>query len=186
MKPIKLNTILVSIIGALALNLALPAIAEVSMDDAKRFVKMFDSNKDGMVSKAEMMTRMNKMLATVPTDKAGMVDEMRTLALLLELKRGDGNPTLPMITKEEMMARMKKMLDTVPTDKAGMIDEMKTLALLLELKRGDGNPTAQMISKEMLMKKVAASFDKMDADKQGMLDAKRTMELLAELMRSPG
>ena len=134
----KLKTAFVAIVGALALNLATPATAGVSIDDANHFVKMCDSNKDGMLSKTEMMARMSKMLAAMPTDKAGMLDEMRTIALLLEIKRGDGNPPSQMISKEMLMKKIEAAFDKMDADKKSMIDAKRTMEFLAELMRSPG------------------------------------------------
>jgi Ca2+-binding EF-hand superfamily protein len=58
--------------------------------NADLFVKMCDSDKDGMVSKAEFMKAVEKMFDKQDTKKQGKLDKKQTEALLKELMRGGG------------------------------------------------------------------------------------------------
>jgi len=68
-----------------------PAVhaAEETMD-ADRFVKMCDTDKDGMVSKAEMMKMVEKMFDKHDTKKQGKLDKKQAEAFLKELMKGGG------------------------------------------------------------------------------------------------
>jgi hypothetical protein len=68
-----------------------PAVqaAEETMD-ADRFVKMCDADKDGMVSKAEVMKMVEKMFDKHDTKKMGKLDKKQTEAFLKELMKGGG------------------------------------------------------------------------------------------------
>jgi Ca2+-binding EF-hand superfamily protein len=112
------------------------ALANLNPDDINRFVKMYDTNKDGMVSKSELMERMKKMLASMPSDKDGMVNQARTMALLLELQKSDGGVSGAMISKENLMKRIESAFDRMDADKKGMLDAKRTKALLEELMKG--------------------------------------------------
>ena len=54
------------------------------------FVKMCDTDKDGMVSKAEMMKMVEKMFDKVDTKKQGKLDKAQAEAFLRELMKGGG------------------------------------------------------------------------------------------------
>ena len=138
MKIVTLKTICASLTAAFALSLTLPAHADVTLEDANRFVKMCDTNKDGMVSKAEMMAHMKKTLASMPADKDGMVDEMKTMALLLQLQLGDGNPQPKMISKAMLMKKVEAVFTRMDSEKKSMLDAKRTMELLAELMRSGG------------------------------------------------
>ena len=54
------------------------------------FVKMCDTDKDGMVSKAEMMKMVEKMYDKHDSKKMGKLDKKQAEAFLKELMRGGG------------------------------------------------------------------------------------------------
>jgi len=58
--------------------------------DAGRFVTMCDTDKDGMVSKAEMMKMVEKMFDKHDTKKQGKLDKQQAEAFLKELMKGGG------------------------------------------------------------------------------------------------
>ena len=68
---------------------AVPAVqaAGESMD-ADHFVKMCDTDKDGMVSKAEAMKMVEKMFDKHDTKKMGKLDKKQVEAFLAELMKG--------------------------------------------------------------------------------------------------
>ena len=74
-----------------AAAMAAPAVhaAEETMD-AGRFVTMCDTDKDGMVSKAEMMKMVEKMFDKHDTKKQGKLDKKQAEAFLKELMKGGG------------------------------------------------------------------------------------------------
>ena len=79
-------------LAAAALGMAMvavPAYAEGDMD-ADKFVKMCDADKDGMVSKAEVMKMVEKMYDKHDTKKSGKLDKKQTEAFLKELMKGGG------------------------------------------------------------------------------------------------
>ena len=79
-------------LAAAALAAALVAPTAYGRDDmdAQLFVKMSDTNKDGMVSKAEMMKMVEKMFDKHDTKKRGMLDKEQAEAFLKELMKGGG------------------------------------------------------------------------------------------------
>lgn len=139
-KSIKSSALAISIATIFSFAIALPAHADITWEDANRFVKMYDTNKDGMLSKAEMMDRMKKMMSGMPTDKAGMVDEKKAMAFLLELTRGDGNPVAPatMISKVMLMKKIETAFDRLDAAKKGMLDAKRTMDLLADLSKAAG------------------------------------------------
>ena len=54
------------------------------------FVKMCDTDKDGMVSKAEVMKMVEKMYDKQDTKKMGKLDKKQVEAFLKELMKGGG------------------------------------------------------------------------------------------------
>jgi hypothetical protein len=78
-----------AIAGVAALAAGLPAYADDPMN-ADAFVKMCDADKDGMVSKAEMMKMMEKMFDKHDKKKEGKLDKKQAEAFLKELAKGGG------------------------------------------------------------------------------------------------
>jgi hypothetical protein len=70
------------------------AFAEKSMAgeamDADKFVKMCDADKDGMVSKAEVMKHVEKMFDKADTKKMGKIDKKQVEFFLQELMKSGG------------------------------------------------------------------------------------------------
>jgi hypothetical protein len=58
--------------------------------DADHFVKMTDTDKDGMVSKAEMMKMVEKVWDMTDKKKAGKIDKSQVEFFLMELMKGGG------------------------------------------------------------------------------------------------
>jgi hypothetical protein len=56
--------------------------------DADKFVKMCDADKDGMVSKAEMMKMVEKMFDKHDSKKTGKLTKDQAEAFLKELMKG--------------------------------------------------------------------------------------------------
>ena len=84
-------------IAALSATLAAPAafaadpkgMAGEAMN-ADHFVKMCDADKDGMVSKAEMMKMVEKIWDKTDKKKAGKIDKAQVEFFLQELMKGGG------------------------------------------------------------------------------------------------
>ena len=82
--------------GALALaalcTAALAAPAALAGDDinVNHFQAMCDTNKDGMVSKAEAMKMVEKMFDKHDTQKKGMLDKAQLERFLKELMKSSG------------------------------------------------------------------------------------------------
>ena len=68
---------------------AMPAYAgEKDEVNADKFAAMCDTDKDGMVSKAEMMKMVEKMYDKHDTKKMGKLDKKQAEAFLKELMKG--------------------------------------------------------------------------------------------------
>jgi hypothetical protein len=79
--------------AALASLSLLLGAAPVLADDAKdydKFVKMCDTNKDGMVSKDEFMKHADKIWAKMDAKKIGKMDSKQFELFLKELMKSDG------------------------------------------------------------------------------------------------
>ncbi len=78
-------------LSAIACAVAMPVMAgDVSKEDAEKFVTMCDKDKDGMLSKTEMMQMMEKMFDKHDTKKMGKLDKKQAEAFLKELMKGGG------------------------------------------------------------------------------------------------
>lgn len=127
---------------ASVLGLSAPVMAgEASPEDISRYIKMTDVNKDGMVSKEEMMKRANAALA-MSINKAGMVDSKAFMNFLLELQKTDGGVTPSytsvMMTKADMMKKIELAFSKADTAKKQMIDQTQVSIFLAELLRSGG------------------------------------------------
>jgi hypothetical protein len=71
---------------------AFAAPAALAGDDIKsdHFVKMCDTDKDGMVSKAEMMKMVEKVWAKADSKKMGKIDKAQVEFFLKELMKAGG------------------------------------------------------------------------------------------------
>ncbi len=123
-------------LGALTISLlggALPARADIiSVEDANRFVRNYDANKDGMVSKAELMKRADEMLKKMSAGKDGMMDDKKALAFLLELQKSDGGSGY-MMSRDDIMKKVDRMFDKADTSKKGMLNARQAEQFLIEL-----------------------------------------------------
>ena len=139
MNKFLLKSISGALIAASVMAISLPALAD-SVEDANRFVKMCDIDKDGMVSKAEVMKHAADMMKKMEADKSGMVDAKKTIALILELQRGDETPSARtvMMSKADMMKKLETAFDKVDAKKAGMLDKKQAEAFLRELTKSNG------------------------------------------------
>lgn len=131
MKKSKLNVVMGSVAVAM-MGLAMPAFADVTQADLDRFVTMYDVNKDGMISKKEVMSRAAEMFDKMDTGKKGMLDDKKAMAFLLELQKTDGY-TGQMMSKADMMKKIETMFDKMDTGKKGMLDKKQAEALFRDL-----------------------------------------------------
>jgi hypothetical protein len=69
---------------------AAPAAFAGDSIDPDHFVKMCDTDKDGMVSKAEMMKMVEKVWDMTDKKKAGKIDKAQVDFFLKELMKGGG------------------------------------------------------------------------------------------------
>ena len=76
-----------AVAAAVACTMALPAAQAGDNMDAAKFVTMCDKDKDGMVSKAEMMKMMEQMFDKHDSKKAGKLDKKQVDEFLKELIR---------------------------------------------------------------------------------------------------
>ena len=70
--------------------MAAPAALAGDDIDVNHFQKMSDTNKDGMVSKAEAMKMVEKMFDKHDTAKKGMLDKAQLERFLKELMKSSG------------------------------------------------------------------------------------------------
>ena len=79
-------------VAAAACAMAVIPMAHADNDkmDVDKFVTMCDKDKDGMVSKAEMMQMMEKMFDKHDSKKMGKLDKKQAEQFLAELMKGGG------------------------------------------------------------------------------------------------
>ena len=75
---------------ATALVSAPTVFAAGDVMNADKFVKMCDADKDGMISKAEVMKAVEKMFDKHDTKKMGKLDKKQAEQFLAELMKGGG------------------------------------------------------------------------------------------------
>ena len=73
-----------------ACALAMPAVALADSINTEGFVQMCDTDKDGMVSKAEMMKAVEKMFDKHDKKKQGKLDKKQAADFLAELAKTPG------------------------------------------------------------------------------------------------
>ena len=88
MKKAMLKIAAGSIVALSLAGVAMPTMADNMHAD--KFVKMCDTDKDGMVSKEEMMKHVEKMWAKMDAKKTGKMDTKQTDAFLKELMKTGG------------------------------------------------------------------------------------------------
>ena len=122
-----------SFIAACMIGLSMNVFADVTQEDAERFVTRYDVNKDGMVSRVEVMKRAAEMFDKMDTGKKGMLESKRAMEFLLELQKSDGAPSNNMMSKAEMMKKIETAFDKMDADRKGMLNMKQVEALLREL-----------------------------------------------------
>jgi hypothetical protein len=79
------------VVAAMAAAFCAAPLAHAGDDiNPDAFVKMCDADKDGMVSKAEVMKMVEKMYDKHDTKKMGKLDKKQVEAFLKELMKGGG------------------------------------------------------------------------------------------------
>ena len=125
---IAMGSLAVSMMGLSTLS-----FADVTQADVERFVTKYDVNKDGMLSRVEVMKMAALMFDKMDTGKKGMLEEKKAMAFLLELQKGDGAPSTFMISKADMMKKIETAFDKMDAEKKGMLNKKQAEALLKEL-----------------------------------------------------
>lgn len=130
------KSLLKVVIGSLTvsmMSLSMPSFADVTQEDVERFVTRYDVNKDGMISRVEVMKRAAEMFDKMDTGKKGMLEEKKAMAFLLELQKSDGAPNTYMTSKADMMKKIEMAFDKMDTAKKGMLNMKQAEAFLREV-----------------------------------------------------
>ena len=130
------KSLLKIVMGSLAVSmmgLSTLSFADVTQADVERFVTKYDVNKDGMLSRVEVMKMASQMFDKMDTGKKGMLEEKRAMEFLLELQKGDGAPNTYMTSKADMMKKIEMAFDKMDAAKKGMLNMKQAEALLREL-----------------------------------------------------
>ncbi len=124
-----MNTIAFSMLA-----ISVPVFAEATEEDINRFVTGCDTNKDGMISKSEVLKRATATFDKMDKSKKGMMDDKQFMIFLLELQKTDGyTSTGQMMSKADLMKKIETMFDKVDTSKKGMLDRKQAEIFLREL-----------------------------------------------------
>jgi hypothetical protein len=137
MKRNTFKTTFFSLLAAAVVGVSAPVFADVSPEDAARFVTVCDVNKDGMVSKTEVMARAKAAFEKMDTAKKGMVDSKQFMQFLLDLQKSDGSAGY-MASKDDMMKKIEAAFDKMDSGKKGMLDGKQLQAFLTELMKSGG------------------------------------------------
>ena len=132
MKKSLLNVLMGSI-AISVMGMSMPSFADVTQEDVERFVTRYDTNKDGMISRVEVMKRAAEMFDKMDTGKKGMLDDKKAMAFLLELQKSDGGTSGYMVSKADTMKKIETAFDKLDAAKKGMLNKIQTEALLREL-----------------------------------------------------
>lgn len=131
MNATRMKTFLGAAFLALA-SLSQPALADLNAEDINIFVKMCDTNKDGMISKDEVMKRATMAFDKMDAGKKGMADDKKTIAFLAELSKTDGSNGT-MVSRADFMKRIEMAWSKADTAKKGMIDSKQAMIFLQAL-----------------------------------------------------
>jgi hypothetical protein len=137
MKAITLKAALATSLAAAMFGLSVPAMADSSPEDVARFVSACDFNKDGMLSRVEVMNRAKAGLEKM-ADANGMVDSKKFMQFLLDLQKSDGGANSYMMAKADMMKKVETAFNKVDTAKKGMLDKNQLQSFLTELTKSSG------------------------------------------------
>jgi hypothetical protein len=130
------KSLLKVVMGCIAVSmmgLSLPSFADVTQEDVERFVTKYDINKDGMLSRVEVMKRAAEMFDKMDTSKKGMLESKKAMAFLLELQMTDGGTSGYMESKADMMKKIETAFDKLDAAKQSMLSMKQAEALLREL-----------------------------------------------------
>ncbi len=131
MKAIRMKTLLGAAAMALV-SLSMPAMADINAEDINIFVKMCDTNKDGMISKDEVMKRAAMAFDKMDGGKKGMADDKKTIAFLAELSKSDGSQGT-MVSRADFMKRVETAWTKADSGKKGMLDSKQAMIFLQAL-----------------------------------------------------
>ena len=131
MKKSMLNVVM-GLSAVALMGLSIPAFADANPADVNRFVELCDTNKDGMLARAEVMKRAADMFDKMDTGKKGKMDDKQFMEFLLELQKTDEYKG-QMMSKADLMKKIGGMFDKLDTGKKGMLDRKQAAAFLTEL-----------------------------------------------------
>ncbi len=140
MKKTYLKSTFFALMCTAFVGVSTPVLADSSPEDLARFVKMCDSNADGMVSKTEVMKRVESALKAMNAPASGMIDSKRFMDFLLELKKTDGAvaaaPAGKMMSKADLMKKVESAFTMADSAKKSMLDAAQLKLFIAELNRG--------------------------------------------------
>ena len=133
----RLHAMLVAaLLGLAATATTSTAFADSLPGDINRYVTFYDVNKDGMITRVEMMKMAAEKIEKM-ADKNGMIDSKKAMAFLLELTKGDGNPK-DMMSTADVMKKIGAMFDKVDNSKKGMLNKAQFEIFLKDLMKSAG------------------------------------------------
>ena len=123
------------------------AFAELLKGDADSFIKRFDKNKDGFLTKDELPPRLMDFFDEADTNGDGKLDKKEVEQLLQMLRKRFGQAPA---AKPDNKAEIEQLVDRI-------------------LAQMDANKDGK-ISREEAMGPIAENFDELDTNKDGFLD----------------
>lgn len=133
-----------------------PALAELLKAGPDEFLKRFDMNRDGLLSKEELPPRLAEAFDRIDSNKDGKLDQQEVSTLLAVLRKQLGQPPAPDPAQLDQVVR--KFLERADTNKDGQI------------------------SKDEAVGPLAQRFAELDANKDGKLDQRELRKFAAEFL----
>ena len=149
-----------------------PAFLKLSAND---FIKRFDKNGDGVLTKDELPPRLAPMFDKADTNGDGKLDKQEVERMLQVLRKRFAENAKPGDNSKPATAKGTPGANDKEIDR--LVDNM--------LQRMDANKDGK-ISREEAKGPLAQAFDKFDTNKDGFLDREELRRLAAARLRNAG
>jgi len=134
------------------------ALAELVKGSADDFIKKFDKNKHGYVTKDDLPPRLVPLLEKFDTNGDGKLDKKEVEAMLVVLRKRFAPEPTKLDNRQQIDALVDRWLGRMDTNKDGKI------------------------SKEEAQGPLAANFDQLDLNKDGFLDKDELRKAAAQFI----
>jgi Ca2+-binding EF-hand superfamily protein len=136
-----------------------PAFVQLLKGSADDFIKKFDKNKDGFLSKDELPPALAKVFDKFDTDGNGKLDKKEVEQMLQVLRKRFGQEEKkPAVNSQQVDKAVARLLEQMDTDKDGKISRAEAKGRIAEL------------------------FDQLDTNKNGFLDKNELRQAAMRLL----